>query len=356
MRRHAILAHIRRPLAAGLCLLALATIPARAETDEDHDFYRGKQITLVVGSTPGASYDFFARIMARVLGRHIPGNPPIVVKNMPGAGGLTVSNYMYNLAPRDGTVIASTTQSMPTAAFLTPDGVRYDSTRFSYLGSIAKDVFVAYAWQGSAIRTLDDLRDREGVFGANGIGSAGIDFPLIVRDILGLKLKVISGYSGQPAVKTAMERGEIDGSFANGWGDLNATQPTWLPEGKIRLLAQYGFEPYPPIPAGVPLIADLVKREADRQALELVTARQEFSKPYIAPPDIPAARLEMLRAAFEATLRDPQFIAESDRAGLLRYGPMTGAELAALTRKLARTPASVVERIQTVFRNFRERK
>jgi tripartite-type tricarboxylate transporter receptor subunit TctC len=322
----------------------------------DEGYYRDKQITLLVGSTPGAAYDFFARIVARVMGRHIPGNPAIVVKNMPGAGGLTISNYMYNVAPRDGTIIAATTQSMPTAAFLTSEGVRYDSTRFSYLGSIAKDVFVAYVWQTSPIRRLDDLRTKEGVFGGNGLGSAGIDFPLIVRDILGLKLKVVAGYSGQPQVKLAMERGELDGSFANGWGDLNATQPTWVPQGKVRLLAQFGFERHPSIAEDVPVMMDLVANETDRQALRLVTARQEFSKPYVAPPDIPAARLDLLRHAFEATIRDPEFIGESDKAGLSRYGPMTGPELAALTLKLSQTPKNVIERVSNVFRNFRARK
>jgi tripartite-type tricarboxylate transporter receptor subunit TctC len=348
----------RRAIASGgLGLLLIAICNGKANAaGEEGDFYRGRQINLVVGTTPGASYDFFARIVSRVMGRHIPGNPAIVVRNMPGAGGLTVSNYLYNLAPRDGTVIAATTQGMPTAALLTPDGVRYDPTRFSYLGSISKDVFVAYVWQSSQIRTLDDLRTREGVFGANGIGSAGIDFPLIVRDILGLKLKVVAGYSGQPQVKLAMERGEIDGSFANGWGDLNATQPSWVPDGRVRLLAQFGFERHPEIPQNVPVIMDLVKNEADRQALRLATARQEFSKPYVAPPDIPPARLMILRDAFEATIRDPQFIEESNKAGLLRYGPMTGAELAALTLKLARTPAPVVERVAKLFKDFRDRK
>jgi tripartite-type tricarboxylate transporter receptor subunit TctC len=338
-------------LVLGISLLAECEAGATAG-DNDQEFYRNKQISLVVGSTPGSAYDFFARTIARVMGRHIAGNPAIVVRNMPGAGGLTVSNYMYNLAPRDGTVIAATTQSMPIASLLAPTGVRYDPTKFSWIGSAAKDVFVAYVWQTSQIKSLDDLRAKEGIFGANGIGSAGVDFPLVVRDILGLKLKIVPGYSGQPAVKLAMERGEIDGSFGNGWGDLNATQPAWVPEGKVRLLAQFGFERYPEIPADVPVIMELVKNEADRQALQLVTARQEFSKPYVAPPDVPAARLNILRNAFDATIKDPEFIADAKEARLSTYGPMTGAEVAAMTLKLAQTPAAVVERVAKMFKNF----
>jgi hypothetical protein len=167
---------------------------------------------------------------------------------------------------------------------------------------------------------------------------------------------VIAGYSGQPQVKLAMERGEIDGSFGNGWGDLNATQPTWVAEGKVRLLAQFGFERHPGIPGNVPVILDLVKDDADRQAIQLVTARQEFSKPYIAPPEIPAARLKILQSAFDATLGDPQFIEESNKAGLFTYGAMTGLDLAALTMRLSHTPPTVIERVSKIFKDFRARK
>jgi len=355
VRRHGKSAdRILLQLVLGIFLLADCKIGAMA-ADNEQDFYRNKQISLVVGSTPGSAYDFFARTIARVMGRHVSGNPAIVVRYMPGAGGLTVSNFMYNLAPRDGTVIAATSQSMPIASLLAPTGVRYDPTKFSWIGSASKDVFVAYVWQTSQIQSLDDLRTKEGIFGANGIGSAGIDFPLVMKGILGLKLKVVPGYSGQPAVKLAMERGEIDGSFGNGWGDLNATQPTWVPEGKVRLLAQFGLERYPDIPARVPVIMELVKNEADRQALQLVTARQEFSKPYVAPPDIPTARLNILRNAFDATIKDPEFIAEAKKAGLLTYGAMTGAEVAAMTLKLSQTPAAVVERIAKIFKDFGSR-
>src|SRR6266567_341181 len=320
VRRHGKSAdRILLQLVLGIFLLADCKIGAMA-ADNEQDFYRNKQISLVVGSTPGSAYDFFARTIARVMGRHVSGNPAIVVRYMPGAGGLTVSNFMYNLAPRDGTVIAATSQSMPIASLLAPTGVRYDPTKFSWIGSASKDVFVAYVWQTSQIQSLDDLRTKEGIFGANGIGSAGIDFPLVMKGILGLKLKVVPGYSGQPAVKLAMERGEIDGSFGNGWGDLNATQPTWVPEGKVRLLAQFGLERYPDIPARVPVIMELVKNEADRQALQLVTARQEFSKPYVAPPDIPAARLALLRQAFDATIKDAEFVEEARKARLSTYG------------------------------------
>jgi tripartite-type tricarboxylate transporter receptor subunit TctC len=342
-------------LALSLSLLVGATAQAMA-ADADDNFYKGKQIEIVVGSTPGDAYDFYARIVARYMGKYIPGNPTFVVKNMPGAGGLTVSNYMFNTAPRDGTVISAPTQSIPTAALLLPSGVRYDPTKFSWIGSISKDVFVAYVWNTSPVTDLEYLKTKEGTFGANGIGSAGIDFPLLVREILGLKLKLIPGYSGQPEVKVAMERGEIDGSFGNGWGALNATQPTWVPEGKVRLLAQFGFERNPDIPANVPVILDLVKNEADRQALQLVTARQEFSKPYVAPPEVPAARLAMLRTAFDAAIADSEFDQERKKAGLTMYGPMKGADLAALTVKLSQTPTPVVERISAIFKSFETRK
>jgi tripartite-type tricarboxylate transporter receptor subunit TctC len=332
------------------CLFVGAFHPMVANAESD--FYRNKQIEIDVGATPGDAYDIYARIVARVMSKYIPGNPTFVVRNMPGAGGLIVANYIYNTAPSDGTVIAAATQSIPTASLLSPSGVRYDPTKLSWIGSLTKDVFVAYVWQASPIRTLDDLLTETGTFGANAVGSAGIDFPLVVRDILGLKLKVISGYAGQPAVRLAMERGEIDGSFGNGWASLRATQPTWISQGKVRLLAQFGARRDPEIPGDVPVMMDLVRSTVGREELRLVTARQEFSKPYVAPPAISAARLAILRNAFDDTIKDPQFIEETKRAELPIYGPMTGSELAATTLELSQTPPPIVKRILTVFKRF----
>jgi tripartite-type tricarboxylate transporter receptor subunit TctC len=338
--------------------LALSIFPlfgctfGAAAADSENDFYKGKQIQIFVGTTPGDAYDLFARIIARVMGKYIPGNPTFIVQYMPGAGGMTVSNYMYNTAARDGTVIAAPTQSIPTASLLAPTGVRYDPTEFSWIGSITKDVFVSYVWNTSSIKSLNDLWTKEGIFGANGVGSAGIDFPLVVRDVLGMKLKVIPGYADQTSVRLAMERGEIDGTFGNGWTSLNATQPTWVSEGKVRIITQFGFEKDPEIPGDVPVLLDLVKNEADRQAIELVTARQEFSKPYVAPPGVPPERLNILRKAFDAAIKDPEFAAEAKQENLEINEPMNGADLAALTLKLSQTPPAVVARIQNIFKNF----
>ena len=336
--------------------LIVGSVFEAAAADSDTDFYKGKQIQLFVGTTPGDAYDLFARIVARVMGKYIPGNPTFVVQYMPGAGGLADSNYMYNTAARDGTVISAPTQSIPTASLLAPSGVRYDPTKFSWIGSVTKDVFVSYVWNTSKITSLNDLFTKEGIFGANGVGSAGIDFPLVVRDVLGLKLKVIPGYADQTSVRLAMERGEIDGTFGNGWTSLNSTNPTWVSEGKVRLITQFGFEKDPEIPGDVPVLLDLVKNEADRQAIELVTARQEFSKPYVAPPGVPPERLAILRTAFDAAIKDPEFLAEAKQQNLKISGSMNGADLAALTLKLSQTPPAVVQRIQTIFKNFQSGK
>ncbi|HWG03525.1 MAG TPA: hypothetical protein VG271_00800 [Beijerinckiaceae bacterium] len=345
-----VLLRVSKLLALSFLLVAGAAQVLAA--DSDSDFYKNKQIVIYVGTTPGDAYDLFARTLVHFIGKYIPGDPTFVIQYMPGAGGLIVSNYMYNSAPRDGTVIAAPTQSIPTASLLAPSGVRYDPTQFSWIGSITKDVFVAYTWNTSSIVTVDDLRTKQGIFGANGVGSAGIDFPLVVRDILGLKLKVIPGYADQISVRLAMERGEIDGSFGNGWTSLNSTQPTWVSDHKIHLLTQFGFERDPDIPADVPVLLDLVKNEPDRQALQLVTARQEFSKPYVAPPGVPPERLAILRKAFDATVKDPDFIEAAKQANLEINGPMNGADLAALALKLSQTPPAVVERISTIFKNF----
>ncbi len=220
-RSTSILFHISLCFMLGLSI-AEGCAPAANAANTDDTFYKGKQIDLIVGSPPGGAYDIYARILTKFMGNYVAGNPTFVVKNMPGAGGLSAANYMYNSAPRDGTVIASPTQNIPTAPILSPTGVRYDANKLSWIGSISKDVFVAYVWSTSPIRSLNDLKTNEGTFGGNAVGNAAIDFAIIARDFFGFKMKIIAGYAGGPDVKLAMERGEIDGVFGNGFNAVNA--------------------------------------------------------------------------------------------------------------------------------------
>ena len=336
--------------AAGI-VFVLGTASGTQPAGAADAFYGGKQMRLIVSTPPGGIYDAFARLIAEHMPKHIPGQPKIIVQNMGGAAGLTAANYMYNTAPRDGTTFAGTHQSIPTAALLSPDGARYDPNKFGWIGSITKDPFIVYAWHTAPVKTLEDMFTKEFIVGGAGIGASSIDYAVIARDFFGLKLKIITGYSASPAVKLAMERGEIHGTFGNGWSDLKLQQPAWVKDGTVRILLQHGFTRHPELPE-VPLFIDLAKTEVDRQALELLLARQEFSKPYFTPPEVPAERLAILRQAFEATVKDPAFLAVAGKAGLPVDSPMTGPELAAMTEKLSRTPPSVVKRIEAVFESF----
>jgi tripartite-type tricarboxylate transporter receptor subunit TctC len=328
-------------LILGVALLAGAEGPAAA--DDTTPFYRGKQIRLIVSTDVGGAYDTYARLMAQVLKDHIPGNPTIVVQNMPGASGLKTANYIATTAPRDGTVIAGTHSSILTTQLTSP-GASFEATKLSWIGSVTTDPFVGYVWHTAPIRSLEDTRTTEVIMGGVSVGSAGVDYAIVARDLFGLKLKIVTGYKASNDVKLAMERGEVQGTFANGWSSIKNAEPEWLRDHKIRIIVQHGFRKLPELP-DVPLFIDLAQNESDRQALVFLLARQEAAKPYFAPPDIPAERLAILRRAFDATVHDPKFAALAAKANVALDGPMTGDEVATLVAKVAQTPPAVIQRI-----------
>ena len=334
----------RFTLALALTAATLANLPAWAQAD----FYKGRQIRLIVATDPGGAYDTYARLMAQVLKDHIPGNPTIIVQNMPGASGLKTANYMGTSAQRDGTVIASTHASVLTVQLTSPGTATFEANRLSWIGSITTDPFIGYVWHTSPIKTLDDTRTTEVVMGGIALGAASTDYAILARELFGLKLKIVNGYKSSNDVKLAMERGEVQGTFANGWSSIRTAEPEWLREKKIRIIVQHGFRALPELP-DVPLFIDLAKTESDRQALVFMLARQEAAKPYFAPPDTPPERLAILRRAFDATVHDPKFIALAAQASVALDGPMTGEELAALVAKVSRTPPDVIARINRML-------
>jgi tripartite-type tricarboxylate transporter receptor subunit TctC len=345
---------IARPIAvqwAAACLAASsAALLAAAPAAAVDSFYAGKQIRLIVSTEAGGAYDTYARLLAQVLRDHIPGNPAIIVQNMPGAGGLKAANYIYNSAPRDGTVIAGTHSSIPTGPLTAPAAALYDVNRLSWIGSITSDPYVGYVWHTAPIQRLEDARTTEVVMGGMAVGTAGTDLSILAKEMFGLKFKIITGYKASTDVKLALEKGEVQGTFANGWSSLK-TDPELLTEHKVRIIVQHGFTKRPDLP-DVPSIFELAKTDADRQALTFMLARQEAAKPYFGPPDIPPERLALLRQAFDATVRDPKFVELTTRAGVTLDGPMTGAELAALAARLAQTPRVVVERVDHMLTGF----
>jgi len=312
------------------------------------DFYNGKQLRLVVSTDPGGAYDTYARLLSQILKDYIPGNPTIIVQNMPGASGLKAANYMATSAPRDGAVIAATHAGILTGHLTSPSAATFDAGRLSWIGSITTDPFVGYVWHTTPIKTLADTRNTEVIMGGVSVGSASVDYGILARDLFGLKLKLVNGYKSSNDVKLAMERGEVQGAFANGWSSIRNAEPEWIRDGKIRIIVQHGFQPLPELP-DVPLLISLARSDSDRQALMFMLARQEAAKPYFAPPGVPAERLAVLRRAFDATVRDPRFLALAAKASLTIEGPMTGEELAALVAKVSKTPPEVVARINRML-------
>jgi tripartite-type tricarboxylate transporter receptor subunit TctC len=308
------------------------------------DFYKGRQIRLIVSTDTGGAYDTYARLMAIVLKDHIPGNPTIVVQNMPGASGIKTANYMALNAPRDGSVIASTHASILNAQLTSPSAAAFDSTKFSWLGSVTSDPFVGYVWHTVPIKSLEDARTRQVIMGGVSVGSSSIDYAIMARDMFGLKFKIVTGYKASNDVKLAMERGEIEGTFANGWSSIKNAEPEWIRANKIRIIVQHGFKKLAELP-NVPLFIELAQTASDRQALVFMLARQQVAKPYFAPPGLPPERLAILRRAFDETVRDPRLGALAQKANVALEDPMTGEQVASLVAEVARTPPAVIERI-----------
>jgi tripartite-type tricarboxylate transporter receptor subunit TctC len=271
------------------------------------DFYKGKQITIIASSPVG--YEGYARTLAKHMVRYIPGEPSIITQIMSGASGLTAANHIYNVAPRDGTVFAVTHGHIPTQPVLNPQGARFDPAKFSWIGSMTKDVYVGYVWHTSPIQSLQEAQTKELIIGGQAPGSMSIDMAILAREMLGLKLKIITGYGSTAETRIALEKGEIHSHFGVVWGSLKRENPDWIRDRKIKPIVQYSFQPHPEL-KDVPLFVNEAKNELDHKVLELMLARQETSKPLYGPPDIPGDRLAIIRKAFDATLKDPQFLAD----------------------------------------------
>ena len=302
---------------------------------------------MVVGTGPGGGYDLFARAVARRIGNHIPGNPTVIVQNQAAAGGLVMVNQLYSLGPKDGTVMAAPINGIPTAPLLEPAAARFDAAKLNWIGSTNRETYVAYAWHTAGVRSLADLMQRELIVGATAAGTTLVDFPLVTNKFLGTRFKIVRGYDATPQINVAMERGEVEGIGGIGWQSVKTPLPQWISEKKITVIAQYGLQRDPGL-ASVPTMLELAKTEADRAALTMMFARTEYGRPYFVPPDVPTARIEALRRAFDATMKDPNFIADAAQLQL-ELSPATGEEVQALVAKLAGTPADIVARVRAAL-------
>ena len=321
---------------------------ALAQQDDVAAFFKGKTLRLVVGIGVGSGYDINARLLARHMAAHIPGQPTIIVQNQPGAGSLTMTNALYNAGPFDGSVMGASFNGMPTTPLLQPAGARFDPVKLNWLGSTNRETQAMYVWHTAPAQVLEDARAKEIVMGAQAPGSTQFDYPVLANKLFGFKFKVVTGYESTPKIHLAMESGEVHGTIAN-WSTLKAINPGWITDKKIRIIAQWALKKNPEL-ADVPLFLDLAKTDAERAALELMLARLEYGRPFFLPPNVPAPRLEALRRAFDATMKDPAYLAEADKLKI-DVDSLSGAEVAALVEQVSRTPADTVARVRTAMEN-----
>jgi tripartite-type tricarboxylate transporter receptor subunit TctC len=322
----------------GIGLAAIGAARATAQTVED--FYRGKTVNVIVGYAPGGGYDLYARLLARHMGKHIPGNPSLVVQNMPGAGSMKAGLYLYEVAPKDGTYFGTTARAVPLAPLL--QNAKFDGSAFSWIGSISDDVGLCLTWNRSNAKTFNDLLTREVIMAGEGATSDLDMFAYAVNNIFGAKMKIITGFHGTSEITVAMERGEVDGMCGMSLSTIRSRYPDWIAKAQVNFLLQIGLKKDPGLPQA-PLMTDLAKDHDQLQTIKLVVAGQAIARPFFGPPGMPADRKAALRAAFDKTMTDPEFVAEAKKQAL-DINPMTGAEVDALLTDIYSSPKSVVER------------
>ena len=316
---------------------------AIAEADPVGDFYKDKIVELDIASSAGGAYDAYARAVARFLGDHIPGNPKVVPKNVPGAGGLKLAVSLYNTAPKDGTVIGAVIRGTVFEPTCGNAAAQFDGNKFGYIGSANDEVSTCVAWHDTGITKLEDLYTKELTVGGTGPGADTDVYPLVLNGILGTKLKLITGYPGGNDINLAMERSEVGGRCGLSWSTILATRPDWVADRKIVVLVQLALKKHADLP-DVPLVMDFAKTDEQTKMLRLVFARQSLGRPYIAPPGVPAERIVALRQAFTATMRDNRFLAEAQDAKL-EIEPVAGEELQNLVRQSLDVPPALARRV-----------
>jgi tripartite-type tricarboxylate transporter receptor subunit TctC len=317
-------------------------LTASVQAVSAEEFFRGKKIDLIIGYSAGGTYDATGRLLARHMPKHIPGSPSIVPQNMPGSGSIKTILHLYSVAPKDGTALAMITRGYPIEPLFHPDKVKYDPKQFNPIGSTSNEVSVGVVWHTKPFETLADLYKREIVLGATGATDDTGRFPMVLKNLTGARIKLVQGYPGGNNVTQAMEAGEVDGRFGWSWGSVKSRSKQWLEEKKIRILLQMALQKAPDLP-DVPLIFDLAKTDLDRQALELLFAPQEMAWPLIAPPGVPPERVTILRRAFDATMKDPQFLAEAAKLRI-DVEPVTGEAMQKIVERIVRLDRNAVER------------
>ncbi len=336
---------MKRCATAVVAAAAVIAISA-ARADPVEDFYRGKSIDLVIGYSPGGSYDLYARLVGRFLGDFIPGKPKIVIRNMPGGGSRVAAKYVFDIGLKDGTVIGTGDQSLAVEQAMGDKSLPVDVNKFQYIGSPIAENNVTAAWYTSGIKTLDDAKTRDVPTGATG-GSTSSQYPKAMNALLGTKFKLIMGYPGGNDINLALEKGEVQVRGSNAWGAWKATRPDWVRDHKLNVLVQIGLTKAPDLP-DVPLLMDLAKNDGDRAVLKLLSASGGVGRPFFVAPGVPAARVAALREAFDKMVKDKAFL-DTAAAEKFEIVPVTGEDLQRIVADIASTPKSVSDRLTEII-------
>jgi tripartite-type tricarboxylate transporter receptor subunit TctC len=336
---------IRRAIGMLWAAACLSALPGSGEAaDAPASSFAGKQMTLAVPAQPGSGYDSYARSIVRILPKHLPGSPVIVVQNMPGAGGMRLANYLYNVAPKDGLALGMLENGTPFEPFYENHQVQFDPAKFNWLGSPSRETSLFLLWHSVPVSTIAEARGRELVLAAAGSGSGGAFYARLLGSIFGLNVHLVEGYAGFPEALLAMERGENDGYPSGFWSTLKSIHQNWIDSGQIKFLLRWNSDPNPAL-STVPTARDLVDKVEDRQVLQVATAPFSLGRPIAAPPGVPADRLRQLRDAMQATFADPAFREDCARQHLDCEAPVTGEQLAEIIRAAYVVPDAVHRRL-----------
>jgi tripartite-type tricarboxylate transporter receptor subunit TctC len=339
------------PSKRAIAMAGIVVACAAASSAPAAEFYAGKTVEMIVGSDVGGGYDIYTRAIARHIGRHIPGNPAVVVKNMPGAGSGRAAAYLYAVAPKDGTSLAALFPGVVLSPLL-DDRVDapFDPTKFTYIGTADSGTRVCATFQGSKTRSYDDALAHKTRMGASGLGASTRDYVLFKKKTTEVKFDLVMGYKGSADILLAMERGEVDGLCGWDWTSVKSQRPDWLRDGKLNLLVQVALEPEPELTSrGVPSLWRYIRRQEDRKAVELIVTQQMFQRPYMAAPGVPAEQVATLRTAFDATMKDEQFRADAEKSGI-DINPLSGARVQQLVDAIYATPKAIVDRAKEVLK------
>jgi tripartite-type tricarboxylate transporter receptor subunit TctC len=324
-------------------LMAATTAPMAAQGQS----FAGKSVHMIIGFGPGGGYDLWGRTVGRHIGRHLPGNPTVIAQNMPGAGSYAAASYIFNIAPKDGTVLGIIARDAALGPLSGATGARFDPTKLSWIGTPAKETNVCIAYHTARVQSVKDLFDQQLILGDTGPGTGTRSYPKALNELIGTKFKLVGGFPASSDVFLAMERGEVEG-ICESLDSIRIRRPDWIPTKKVSILFQGGAEPNPEL-KGVPFVLDLARTGEQRQAIEFLYAGQGIGRPFVAPPDLPEGRLKILRDAFNATMKDADFAAEVKKSKL-ELEPDDGERLAALIMRIYATPKPIVDKITSLIK------